>query len=49
MALWGLIIAAILAIGFLLLFVGLAIAVPSTFELASLPQGCAPHPRRDFG
>jgi uncharacterized membrane protein len=28
MALWGLIIAAILAIGFLLLFVGLAIAVP---------------------
>jgi len=28
MALWGLIVASILAIGFLLLFVGLAIAVP---------------------
>jgi uncharacterized membrane protein len=28
MALWGLIIAAVLAIGFLLLFVGLAIAIP---------------------
>ena len=28
MALWGLIVAAVLAIGFLLLFVGLAVAVP---------------------
>ena len=28
MALWGLIVASILAIGFLLLFVGLAVAVP---------------------
>ena len=28
MALWGLIVAAILAIGFLLLFVGLAVVVP---------------------
>jgi uncharacterized membrane protein len=28
MAIWGLIVAAVLAIGFLLLFVGLAVAVP---------------------
>ena len=28
MALWGLIVTAVLAIGFLLLFVGLAVAVP---------------------
>jgi uncharacterized membrane protein len=28
MALWGLIVASILAIGFLLLFIGLAVAVP---------------------
>jgi uncharacterized membrane protein len=28
MALWGLIVAAVLVIGFLLLFVGLAVAVP---------------------
>ena len=42
MALWGLIVAAMLAIGFLLLFVGLAVVVPIScpFELASLPQGC---------
>ena len=41
MALWGLIVAGSLAIGFLLMFAGLAVVVPvlGAFDLASLPQG----------
>ena len=41
MAIWGLIIAAVLAIGFLPLFVGLAVAVPilAHARVASVPKG----------
>ena len=39
MALWGLIVAGSLAIGFLSAFAGLAVVVPVLAHLASLPQG----------